>query len=165
MTTHAPVSAPAAVPVVAGAAAPVDLAAMPAQDDRLLAVVSHLSFLAGFWLVVPIAVYAIKRKESRFVAFQALQSALLQVLFGGTMTMGAVLSVVLGVFAGLARSPVASVVFTVIPLLCFSGVFLALLGVHAYAAYTAWQGRSWSIPLAGSLARGILGADEGAAKV
>jgi uncharacterized Tic20 family protein len=137
---------------------------MPSQEDRLLAVVSHVSFLVGFWLVVPIAVYAIKRKESRFVAFHALQAAMVQVLFGATMTVGAVLVVVVGVAAGLSRSPVAGVMLTAVPLLGFVGVCAALLGVHAYAAYTAWQGKSWSIPLAGSLARGILGADEGAAK-
>jgi uncharacterized membrane protein len=137
---------------------------MPPQEDRLLAVVSHLSFLAGFWLVVPIAVYVIKRKESRFVAFHALQAALVQVLFGAMMTVGALAVMVVGVLAGLSRSPAAEVALVAVPLLGLLAAGLALIGVHAYAAYTAWQGRTWSIPLAGSLARGILESDEGAAR-
>lgn len=41
---------------------------------------------------------------------------------------------------------------------------LTLCTVHAVAAYNAWQGRTWTIPIAGRLANGIMGADEGAAK-
>jgi uncharacterized Tic20 family protein len=148
--------------MTAPSAAPVGT--MPSQDDRLLAVASHLSFLVGFWLVVPIVVYAIKRKESPFVAFQALQSAVLQVIFGGTMTVGAVAWVVLGVFAGLTRSPAAVMVLTLVPALAMGVAFLALLGIHLYAAFASWQGRSWNVPFAASIARAIMGADEGAAK-
>jgi hypothetical protein len=98
------------------------------------------------------------------VAFQALQAALLHLFFGAAITLGAVVLVAAGVLAGLARTPGAGVAFTVLSLLALVGMGAALLGIHAYAAYAAWQGRSWSIPLAGSLARGILGADAGAAK-
>src|SRR6185312_1234850 len=118
--------------------------------------VSHISFLAGFWLVVPVVVYAIKRKESPFVAFQALQSAVLQGIFGAAMVVGAVVWVVLGVFAGLSRTPEVAIVLTVIPALGFVAAFLALIGLHFYAAFASWQGRSWTLPFAGSLARAIM---------
>ncbi len=38
-----------------------------------------------------------------------------------------------------------------------------LIAVHGIAAYSAWQGKTWSIPIVGPIARGILGSDEGAA--
>ncbi len=53
---------------------------MPSQDDRVLAACAHLSFLAGFWLIAPIAIYVAKRKESHFVAFTALQAVVVQLL-------------------------------------------------------------------------------------
>jgi uncharacterized Tic20 family protein len=159
MTTGVPAPVPA--PAVASAA---PVATMPSQEDRLLAVVSHIAFLAGFWLVVPVIVYVVKRKESRFVAFQALQSAVLQVMFGVTITVGAVAWIVLGLFAGLSRSPQAGLLVTVVPALAMGAAFLTLLGIHFYAAFAAWQGRSWTLPFAGGIARAIMGADDGAAK-
>jgi len=143
---------------------PATAALMPPQEDRLLAAVSHLSFFTGFWLVAPIAAYVIKRKESRFVAFHALQAALLQVLFGASTIVGAIVFVVLGVIAGLSHSPALVAVITIVPILGLAAAGLALCAVHAVAAYAAWQGRSWTIPIAGRLAAGIMGADEGAAK-
>lgn len=148
-----------------------DIAPVPAantsmlpQEDRLLAAISHLSFFTGFWLVAPIAVYIAKRKESRFVAFHALQAVLLQVLFGAISIVGALVFVVLGVIAGLIHSPALVAVVTIVPLLAFALGCLGLCTMHAVAAYAAWQGRTWTIPIAGRIAGGILGADEGAAK-
>lgn len=147
-----------------------DLAPVPAtapmmtQEDRLFAAVSHLSFFTGFWLVAPIAVYVIKRKQSRFVAFHALQAALLQVIFGALTVVGAIVFVVLGVIAGVLHSPALVAVLTIVPLLALAAGSLALCTIHAVAAYAAWQGRTWTIPVAGRLASGIIGADEGAAK-
>jgi uncharacterized membrane protein len=137
---------------------------LPTQENRLLAAVSHLSFFAGFWLVAPIAVYVLKRKDSRFAAFHALQAALVQVLFGATVTVGAIGCLVLTVFAGLLHSPALAVVLTVVPVLALATLALGVMAVHVVAAHLAWQGRTWSIPVAGRLARAIIGADEGAAK-
>lgn len=151
MTTEAPL--PTAVP-----------AATPSQDDRVLAACAHLSFLAGFWLVAPIAIYVIKRKESRFVAFHALQAVMVQLLFGVTMTFGFAASIVLIATAGMSRQPEIAALAAVVPIVGLLFGALALFVVHAYAAYSAWRGAGWTIPIAGRIARAIHNADDGALK-
>jgi uncharacterized membrane protein len=137
---------------------------MPKQDDRMLAAAAHLSFVTGFWLIAPIAIYVIKRKESRFVAYQALQSAILHVFWIASGVVSFFGFFVLMAVAGMSRQPAAGAIAVFAPFLLFGGGGLAILGVHAYAAYEAWCGRSWSAPLAGRIATAIMRGDEGAAR-
>lgn len=138
--------------------------AVEPQENRLLAALAHLSFITGFWLIAPIAIYVVKRKESRFVAFHALQAVLVQVVFGVVMTLGFIGFVVLTAVAGSSRSDALAMVVFTLPLGGFALGLLTLFTVHAVAAFRAWRGEGWSIPLVGGLARAILGADVGAAK-
>jgi hypothetical protein len=43
------------------------LSATPSREDRLLAAAGYLGYFTGFWLVVPIVIYILKREKSRFV--------------------------------------------------------------------------------------------------
>jgi hypothetical protein len=85
-----------------------------------------------------------------------------------------VLSMVLGVggflvflvgmgVAGAAahREPAAFGVAALVLLLVLGLFSMGLALVNAVAAYKAWVGEEWSIPLAGSIARGIMNADVG----
>jgi uncharacterized Tic20 family protein len=149
MTTAAPAAAPAA---------------MPSQDDRTLAAVAHLSFLAGFWLVAPIAIYVVKRKESRFVGLYALQAAFVQLLAGvGTGFFVAVCFVLMAAIGISGRQELAAIA-GLVPIFGVLSGGAGLLAVHLYAAFRAWQGKDFNIPIAGHLARAIMNADEGAAK-
>jgi len=115
--------------------------------------------------MAPIAIYVIKRKDSRFVALHAIQAALVQVLFGAVTVVASVVAVfvsALGMF--LARSEGLAMLVTMLPLLAFAFGCLTLLTLHLIAAYRAWRGDAWQIPVVGSLARAIMGADEGAAR-
>lgn len=142
----------------------------PTQEDRLIAALAHLSFLSGFPMVAPLAIYAIKRKESRFIAFHAMQAAVAHAMFCTTALVGGVffMAVYLIVDPSLGtpgHHPVLGAVAMIAPLLALLMMPLVLLLVQSLAAYSAWQGRSWAIPIAGRLARGILGADQGIANV
>lgn len=67
-----------ALPANAPVAQPVG---QPSQDDRVLAAVSHgLSFVEG-GLIGPLVVYLLKKNESEFVAFHALQSLYFGIAF------------------------------------------------------------------------------------
>jgi hypothetical protein len=134
------------------------------QENRLLAALAHLSFISGFWLVAPIAIYVVKRKESRFVAFHALQAVLVQVVFGVVMTLGFIGFVILMAVAGGRRSDTLAMVVFALPLCGLALGLLTLFTVHAVAAFRAWRGEGWSIPLVGGLARAIMGADTGVPK-
>jgi uncharacterized membrane protein len=138
----------------------------PTQDERLLAACAHLSFLTGFWLVAPIAIYAVKRKESHFAAFHGLQAAVAHVLFGVLMMGGFLAFLVVSAIVGVAASSRHELapLLGLIPLFGLVGGVFGLFAVHLYAAYAAWGGESWSIPIAGRIARAVQNADEGAAK-
>jgi len=144
--------------------APAVPAAMPSQDDRLLAAFAHLSFLTGFWLIAPIAIYFLKRKESRFVAFQALQAVFVQLFWCVMMTCSVFVVTVLTMGASLSSHHELSPLFALLPTLGMLGGGLGLLGLHGLAAYRAWCGRDWSIPVAGGMARAVQAADEGAVR-
>jgi len=137
-------------------------AALPNQDDRMMAAVSHLSFFVGFWLVGPIAFYVIKRKESRFVAFHAMQALVAHVLSMVLMVVGFVgIAVSMGIAGIAAQREPAALVLALVMVLVFGAMGLGLAVVNAVAAYKAWVGEMWSIPLAGRIAHGIIGADVG----
>jgi uncharacterized membrane protein len=128
----------------------------------MMAAVAHLSFFVGFWLVAPIAFYVVKRKESRFVAFHAMQALVAHVL---AMALGVAGVLVFAVGVGIGavsaqREPAALIVVPVL-LLVLGTIAVAVAVVNAVAAYKAWVGEMWSIPLAGPIARGIMGADVG----
>jgi uncharacterized membrane protein len=144
----------------------VPVTTVPTQDDRLLAAAAHLSMFAGLPVVGPAAIYVIKRKESHFAAFHALQAAIAHVLFGAIATVGFFVFVIASAIIGIAaasRHELAALI-GVVPLFAFLAMGAALIGVHLYAAYVAWGGEVWSIPIAGRIARAIQSSDEGAAK-
>ncbi|MBK8258817.1 MAG: DUF4870 domain-containing protein [Polyangiaceae bacterium] len=52
----------------------------PSQEDRILAALSYLGYFLGFWLLIPIVIYVLKREKSRFVAHHALRAVLLHLI-------------------------------------------------------------------------------------
>lgn len=123
------------------------------RDDRLLAGLAHLAFLGGFWLVAPVAIYVLKRKESAFVAFHALQATFLA-LAAIPLTIAAWIVLTAATFGGalLAGERLA-------PAFAFGWMFALVLPglcvamVSLVAGVRAMRGESWSIPVLGRLAR------------
>ena len=95
------------------------------NNDRLAAIVAHAGTWFA-WFFAPLLVWVLRRGESRYAEFHALQ-ALLWSIFG---------TVVSAVTCGVA-----------IP------VFLAF---HIYAAWKIYKGEEYEYPIAGDLARGMM---------
>ncbi len=95
------------------------------NNDRLAAIVAHAGTWFA-WFFAPLLVWILRRGESRYAEFHALQ-ALLWSIFG---------TVVSAVTCGIA-----------IP------VFLAF---HMYAAWKIYKGEEYEYPIAGDLARGMV---------
>ena len=95
------------------------------NNDRLAAIVAHAGTWFA-WFFAPLLVWILRRGESRYAEFHALQ-ALLWSVFG---------TVVSAVTCGVA-----------IP------VFLAF---HIYAAWKIYKGEEYEYPIAGDLARGMM---------
>jgi uncharacterized Tic20 family protein len=97
----------------------------PNSGERIAVLVAHGGTLFA-WFLAPLLVYLIKRTDSRWVAYQALQS-LLWSLFGTLIA--------------LATCGVAIPVFLI---------------WHLYAAWTVSTGRDYEYPVVGDLARTLL---------
>jgi uncharacterized membrane protein len=95
------------------------------NNDRLAAIVAHAGTWFA-WFFAPLLVWVLRRGESRYAEFHALQ-ALLWSVFG---------TVVSTLTCGVA-----------IP------VFLAF---HLYAAWKIYKGEEYEYPIAGDLARGMM---------
>jgi len=99
----------------------------PSKDEGMLAAAAHgLSFVEG-GLIGPLAVYLLKKDESEFVAFHALQS----LYFGLAMLIVTVVTCGLGAF------------LLVWPYLIF----------EAIAALKAYDGEWYQLPIVGAYAR------------
>lgn len=106
---------------------PVAHARTSANDERMLAAVSHgVTFFEG-GLLGPLVIYLLKKDESDFVAFHALQSLYFGALFFGLTLLT----------CGLAA------VVLVWPYMIF----------EAIATYKAYEGEYYELPIAGAWAR------------
>jgi uncharacterized membrane protein len=97
----------------------------PNEGERIAVLVAHGGTLFA-WFVAPLLVYLVKRHDSRYVEFEALQSLLWSV--AGTLTAIATCGVAIPVF----------------------------LAVHLYATWRIASGESYEYPVVGEIARGLL---------
>lgn len=135
-------------------------AASKESENRSLAAISYLTYLLGFWLLGPILIYAIKHKESPFVAFHAMQSIVLSVVSTVFIVLGVILGYV-GIFAGaMADSAALAGLSMLVWVICF----LAPMAIHfilsIVGAVKAHKGEVWSIPVIGAISRSFAGDPE-----
>lgn len=133
------------------------------QEDRLLAAAGYLSYITGFWLVVPIVIYALKRDKSRFVAHHAMRALIFHILIL-PMTLLSWLLVV-GLSVGIAaalhgghREPGLGEGFvSMMWLLGMALPWLVFLVVCGVAALRAFDGRMVTTSLLGRLVERLIG--------
>ena len=133
----------------------------PTQDERTMAILAHVLQIVGWW-IAPLIIFLIKR-ESRFVAFHALQALLLQIayliIFGAFMVLW-----IGGIFLTIAQSHPGpnsgppTVMFILFPLiwLGWMGFWVLMLVVAIVYGVKAGRGEWAEYPLLGRLARRIL---------
>jgi uncharacterized Tic20 family protein len=97
----------------------------PNQSERIAVLVAHGGTLFA-WFLAPLLVYLVKRNDSRYVEFEALQSLLWSIA---------------GTLVAIATCGLAIPVFLV---------------WHLYAAWTTAHGDRYEYPIVGDLARGLL---------
>jgi uncharacterized Tic20 family protein len=118
-------------------------------DERLWAMLAHLSVLlnlvTGFLGVfTPLLLYFMFRDRSRFVAFQAMQSFMFQLVWwGGSVVLIGILWTIVGllsaVFIGLICIPIA-ILFSFLP---FAAVIYGIIG--AIQTYQGQDFRYWLV--------------------
>jgi len=113
----------------------------PSSDERTLAAIGHgLTFLEG-GIIGPLIVYLLKKDDSAFVAFHALQS-----LYFGLGFLMLTLVCVAGIFFTFGLG-----VFLMVPLLLvFSGLYVVF---EILATVKAYNGEWYELPIVGAMAR------------
>jgi uncharacterized Tic20 family protein len=95
------------------------------RPDKAAALVAHAGTLFG-WFLVPLIVYFVKRNDSKYAEFHALQSLLW------------------------------SLAGTVVSVLTFGIAIPIFLAVHVWAAWRVHKDGDYEYPLIGKAARGIV---------
>lgn len=122
------------------------------EEERTLAAVSHgvsagatlLSMGTVGWLV-PLIIFFVKRRESKFIAFHALQSVYLQAGLS-------IASILLGIITVISFGLLSPVTAIILFLLVAGTIFFEIM-----AAIRAKEGKWYGIPVAGAWTRKTLG--------
>lgn len=101
------------------------LTTTPTSSERIAVLIAH-GGTAFAWLLAPLLVFLVKRGDSKYVEFHALQSLLWSLA---------------GTLVSLATCGLAIPVF---------------LAWHLYAAYKAYVGDEYEYPIVGDFARGLV---------
>jgi uncharacterized Tic20 family protein len=138
------------------------------REERTSAMLAHiLTIFAGF--IAPTIIYVVKRRESRFVAFHALQAALWHLLlfvvfFVGFVAAAVVMFSTVGFPSPATPPPARGAPPPLGFFLGFFGLWLVMMLVWAsnvgfciYLAVRANEGKWTRYPLVGSLAMRLLG--------
>jgi uncharacterized Tic20 family protein len=129
------------------------------QDDRVFAGCCHIAMFFGFPVVGPLVVYAIKKDTSRFVAFHALQATITHLSVIPLMMLGYVFGFAFTLGMDAALDPRSMFLpFGMIGIwgLGFCMPWLVVTAISIYAAYRAFSGDSYRIPIVGRVVDRIM---------
>ena len=123
----------------------------------------NVAALLGYiiWIIALISV--IIEKENRFVRFHAIQSLLMHASFAVIFIVLAILQVCLTIIFGVAASAAGSAggamgsIFALLSGLVWMVVPLLLLVGIIFAAYKAYQGEMFKLPIIGNMAQKFAG--------
>lgn len=94
-------------------------------------------------------------KENKFVKFHGIQSVIYSVGIGAVFMVVWIVLIVFGVILS-AVSDVLGVLMWLINTVLFFAFFLAMFGGLIYAAYKAYQGQMFKLPIVGNFAEKIV---------
>ncbi len=94
-------------------------------------------------------------KENKFVKFHGIQSVLYSVGIGAVFTVVWIVLIIFALILG-SISEVLGVLMWLLNTMLFLAFFLAMFGGLVYAAYKAYQGQMFKLPIVGNLAEKIV---------
>ena len=112
---------------------------------------ANITALIGYPIGILALVLIFIEKDNKFVRFHALQS----VLWSVGVTIGIVVVAVVGMILALVISAVSGTVATLVGflmMLVYLVLFLVLFGGMIFAAYKAYSGEMFKLPLVGGMA-------------
>ncbi|MFA5405378.1 MAG: DUF4870 domain-containing protein [Ignavibacteria bacterium] len=130
-------------------------------EDKTLSLFCHLSMVIG-GIILPIIIWAIKKEQSKFVRFHALQSIFYHLAYSVLLAIIIVVFALSIIFAGVGVRSIESMhsssgMSAAIMIIVFAFtviIVFALLGGIAYSIYIAvkaYQGEKTKIPIIGKI--------------
>jgi uncharacterized membrane protein len=116
---------------------------------------ANVAAALGYIIGVLGLVNFIIEKENKFVKFHGIQSILYSVSIGAVFTVVWIVLIVFGIVLT-AISDVLGVVMWLINIVLFFAFFVAMFGGLIYAAYQAYQGQVFKLPIVGNFAEKIV---------
>jgi uncharacterized Tic20 family protein len=132
----------------------------PSGEEKMIAAATYLLGFVGFWLVGAVLIYFWQRDKSRFIAYHAVQSVILQMTIFLAVVL-ALVATIAGVVGSsiLASSSRAEWHGWVIMVLIIFGYGFCLVAPVYWALRGAWvaaHGRLYEAPLFGRLAHRLV---------
>ncbi|MBE2255388.1 MAG: DUF4870 domain-containing protein [Ignavibacteria bacterium] len=128
------------------------------SDDRMLALVTHLSACFG-GILIPIIIYFIQKDKSKFVAFNALSAIFWQLIYIGVILLLSFGFILLGVLVPTltvatksSEMPVLFIIFVIVLCIVIIGIVLIFLGYSIFSAIKSYQGNIVMYPIVGKIA-------------
>jgi uncharacterized Tic20 family protein len=130
----------------------------PSNEDRMLAMFSHLSIFFGS-LIVPLIFWIMYKDKSKFVSFHALQSLFFHIVYTVLMVGVVIVCAVIGMLAGLIQksggappTPDALQIIVILALGLFVfGYIFGSIGYAIYLAINSYKGGMKKYPIIGSI--------------
>ncbi len=116
---------------------------------------SNVAAALGYIIGILGLVNFLIEKENKFVKFHGIQSVLYSVGIGAVFTVVWIVLIILGIVMS-AISDVLGALMWLINGLLFFVFFLAMFGGLIYAAYKAYQGQIFKLPIVGNIAEKIV---------
>lgn len=132
----------------------------PTNDERLLAMLAHLSiFLGG--IILPIILWATQKDKSKFVTFHSLQAIFYHLAFAAIIIVYVIFMILLLIISGVGIAGFSNsgsggempAMMIIIMIILYGGIFLLVFTFIGYAIYLAvksYQGKLIKIPVIGN---------------
>ncbi len=135
------------------------------SDERLMAMLSHLSILFG-GIILPIILWATQKDKSRFVRYHALQAIFFHIAYVAILVIVIVALVLVFMIFGIGLGAMTSkgshhsdggafpAIMVILMILFYGGIFISVFGAMAYEIYLAvksYQGSYIKIPIIGKI--------------
>ncbi len=116
---------------------------------------ANLAAALGYIIGILGLINFIIEKDNKFVKFHGIQSILYSVGIGAVFTVLWIVLVIFGLILS-TISEVLGVLMWLINAVLFLAFFLAMFGGLIYAAYKAYQGQMFKLPIVGNIAEKIV---------
>lgn len=133
------------------------------SDERMMAMLSHLSILFG-GIILPIILWAVQKDKSKFVRYHSLQAIFFHIAYIGILVLViillAIVMIVFGVGLGAMTSNTKSdpgafpIVILILVFVFYAAIFISIFGAMGYEIYLAiksYNGAYTKIPIIGNI--------------